>query len=190
MAFSRLIKRIPKWLILISFIFIVLTIGFKSYVYSYHLSFVPEGMKVWKILYSKEKVWGFGPGGNETGVIVYELPSDVVDEVQKNALNYFSTLPSKQNSRNWRGNYRAWNLTPIEEDWVKGIKKQESIITPYTTGIANYLDKYGFGISIDADVEKSINYAILTPGNYYAYGRIGMIIVVPSIHRVFYIYRG
>lgn len=190
MAFSQSIKRIPRWLILISSIFIVLIIGFKSYVYSYHLSFIPEGMRVWKVLYSKEEVWGFGPGGNETGVIVYELPSDVADEVEKNTLDYFSTLPSLQNSRNWRGIYRTWNLTPIEEDWVKDIKKQESTVTPYTTGIANYLDKYGFGIRIDAEVEKSINYAILASGNYYAYGRIGMIIVAPSIRRVFYVYNG
>jgi hypothetical protein len=40
-------------------------------------------MGVWNLLYVSEESWGFGPGGNETGIIVYEMPKAVTAALEK-----------------------------------------------------------------------------------------------------------
>lgn len=187
---SKLIKSIPKKLTVLVIIILIPIFGFKACNYSYHLSLVPQGMRVWRVLYSKEEVYGFGPGGNEAGVIVYKLPNDVVNKIKKSGIDYFSTLPSVYNRVSWHGIYRTWRSTPIEQDWVTEIRQQESTVTPYTTGIANYLDTHGGRLAINLDMEKSINNTIMSYGNYYAYGRVGIIIVAPNIGKMFFVYSG
>ena len=43
---------------------------------------------------------------------------------------------------------------------------------------------------LDQDIEQLVNDAILRPGSYYAYGRIGVIILAPASRRIVYAYRG
>jgi len=52
------------------------------------------------------------------------------------------------------------------------------------------LNRYGFGISIDAQIEQEINQAISKPGSFAAYGRTGILIVIPGIRRVVYAHNG
>jgi len=56
------------------------------------LSFAPKGLGVSKILYVAEESSGFGPGGNETGVIVYELPENAATEIEKNGVAYLEKI--------------------------------------------------------------------------------------------------
>jgi hypothetical protein len=153
---------------------------------SHHLSFVPEGLSVSTILYTKEQSWGFGPGGNETGLIVYELPDSIAKEIQKVGLGYFTNLPQKKgDSSDSRGRYETWQSTPI---LLKG--SGSGAVTTNSYEIANFLNRYGFGISIDSQIEQEVNRAISTPGSFYANGRIGILIVIPDIRRVVYAYNG
>ena len=52
------------------------------------------------------------------------------------------------------------------------------------------MGKYGFNISFDGEVEKLVNQAVFSIGAYYAYGRIGMLIVIPEQSRIVYVYNG
>lgn len=49
---------------------------------------------------------------------------------------------------------------------------------------------YGFGIEIDKSIEELIDKAINQTGNYYAYGRIGVIILIPAEEKIVYVYNG
>ena len=122
-------------------------IGFNLMMRQWHLSFVPDGMGVSKILYVEEESWGFfGPGANETGIIVYELPDNAAKEIQKLGIDYFLRLPPPKTTNTdfnyWQGRYERWQTTPLSKnkDWA-----------------AKYMGQYGFGIRIDSDIENDIS---------------------------------
>lgn len=177
-----------------TFLLLVLTgfLAFEGLVYNHHLSFIPDGMKVWRIVYSYEKTRGFGPGSNEAGIIAYALPDSTAKAIERDDIKYFSTLPQRvrQHGDSRHGIYKDWYRTPLNADWVNAVIKQESLVTPYTTGIANYLSRSGFLMPIDHKIEQKINKSISESGSFYAHGRTGLIIVAPRIRRVFYVYVG
>ena len=188
---KRLFARIPNWLFITAVFLVILTIGFKVFVYFHHLSFIPDGMGVWRVIYSKEEAWGFGPGVNETGVIVYKLPTSTEYLIEKDGIDYLSQFPSVRNGGSWRGIYKTWYSTPISQqhkDWFQIPASDRLTANPL---LDNYINKYGFGIDIKITIDDAINKVISTPGSYFAYARSGgVIIVAPSLHWVFYIYAG
>lgn len=196
MPVSSLIKQIPTRLFVTAALLVSLLPALESCANTttHHLSFIPEGMNVQKVLYSEEKAWGWGPGANETGVIVYELPSSTAKKIKDANIDYFAALPAQTsgNGRDWRRIYRPWKPTPITEDervWFKNTVSDETTSAPK---LDNYLNRYGFGIPIQPQVEDMVDKVISTPGSFYTYGQGGggTIVVSPSIYRVFYIYSG
>ncbi len=57
-----------------------------------------------------------------------------------------------------------------------------------TRGIRDYLFRYGFQIPLDPKIEGDVNEAILKVGNYFSYGRSGVIILIPQLERIVYMY--
>lgn len=172
---------------------LLLYFKYKSFEEEFHLSMVPDGLSVSKVLYVNESTFGFGPGGNETGLIVYELSDKVAAEVQKNGVAYFANMPpNKGENRDWRGKYVHWNGTPIfqenESENTNQYKNTPSLRSAMK--ISNYLDQYGFGLEIDPSIEKQVDEALSKSVSYVGYGRIGMLIVAPEIKKVFYAYAG
>lgn len=159
----------------------------------HRLSFIPGPLRVTKVLYALEESWGFGPGGNETGVIAYELPADVALSIERGGKQFLERLPVAPYAGDWRGRYENWELTPIKghKEWSEG-KLSRHGPPGAVTGpqLENYLNKYGFGIDVDPAVLNQINAAVSTPGSLFAYGRIGVIIVVPKERVLFYVYNG
>lgn len=185
-----LIKRLKslnnssKWNLLIGGT-IVLTIlslylKYKSFEEEFHLSMVPDGLNISKILYINEQNFGLGPGGNETGLIVYELPDKISSEIKKNGVTYFTNMPK---NREQRGDYVHWHSTPIFSD-----KSTPSL--PSALKISSYLDQYGFGLKIDPLIENQVDETLSNSVSYVGYGRIGMLIVAPEIKKVFFAYAG
>lgn len=165
----------------------------KSFERQTRLSYIPESLGVTRILYAQEESWGFGPGGNETGVIAYELPAGVSERLSREGKTFLESLPVAPDTGDWRGRYERWQQTPIEgdKDWLEGDMVRYgppgTVIGPR---LENYLDKYGFGIEVDPAILKQINDAISHSGSLFAYGRIGVIILVPHEGKVFYVYNG
>jgi len=159
---------------------------YKSWEEQRYLDIVPYGLNVSKVIYVNEESWGFGPGGNETGIIVYELPDEVAHEIQK--------VETAEFSKNTGGfsDFGSWKQTPIllTDAWQGSRSGGEPEQNIQFTKIANYLDTYGFSISIDPQIESEIDNAITKAGSYYAYGRIGIIIVMPNNKKVIYAYAG
>jgi energy-coupling factor transporter transmembrane protein EcfT len=183
--------RFPKNTLLVGiFIISIFVLGYKYIERQHRMSFVPDALYVSKIIYANEESWGFGPGGNETGVIVYELPDNIAKEIQQVGIGYLTKIHQQPKSGcYWCGIYDNWHQTPILRSpyWEYDTERESNTST---AELGNYLNKYGYGISIDPIIEDEINRAISKSGSYFAYGRIGVLIVIPDIQKVVYAYAG
>lgn len=150
----------------------------------HRLSFVPMGLGVTGIRYAKEESWGFGPGGNETGVIAYALPVPTATAIQKQGIRYLQDLPP-ETFDNGLGRVHSWQMTPAQ---LKGSDVHANSV--FSSDVADYLNRYGFGIDIDPTVRQQINDALGNGGSFLSYERTGILIIAPSLQKVFYIYNG
>jgi hypothetical protein len=129
-------------------------------------------------------IGGFGPGGNETGVIVYSLPSAVAEQIADKGLQYFSS-PGRQAF--------GWLATPIETgnlSWSE-TKRLEGSSGSQAKRLEDFLNRYGFGIEIPSWISRLANQAIVSPGNFFSYGPGGgVIIVIPAERKVVLAYAG
>lgn len=172
-------------LILFGFILFI-NLQYKSWEERRYLDIVPYGLNVSKVIYVNEESWGIGPGGNETGNIFYELPDQVANEIQKlGAAKFYKDTGGFSDFRNWA--QTPILLTDAWQDSGSGREPEQNI---QFTKIANYLERWGFSVSIDPKIESEIDYAIRKPGSYYAYDRNGIIIVIPNYKKVVYAYAG
>lgn len=55
--------------------------AFKLYEHNFRVAHAPAELEVTGINYAEEEAWGFGPGGNETGVIVYGLSESIAQKI-------------------------------------------------------------------------------------------------------------
>jgi hypothetical protein len=181
------VVRFPKVSLILGVIVVSgSVIYYKQFETQHRLSFIPTGLAVEKILYANDQSWGFGPGGNETGVFVYELPDKVAQEIRKDGIGFFTNLVrSKEDANGGRRGYGTWQETPHILD--TGTSDQG---VPLPSTISNYLSTYGFGIPIDSQIENEIDTSLSHSGTFFAYRRRGILIVIPKSRRVIYAYRG
>lgn len=120
-CFVRIVKII---LVIFMVISVTITIGWQILKRNNHLSFVPSEMNVTSIIYVQERAWGFGPGGNETGFIVYDLPVDVLKKIDDKGIEYLSSFPSARLGKphGWQRKYREWHNTPFPSEDNLGLK--------------------------------------------------------------------
>jgi hypothetical protein len=177
-----------RWLGAIVFLGIAAFVTYAVVERNHHLSFLPNRLHVTNIVYKNEASWGFGPGGNETRIIAYELPDAVAREIQLSGTRFFHG--TQQNcvgapDYDWQGCYDKWHHTPVlldgSDDHANGTTSHR---------ISDFLNRYGFGIGVDSKVGQEIDNALSTEGSYVAYGRIGILIVIPDKRRVVYAYNG
>ena len=163
-----------------------LIVALKIYERNFKLSVVPDALQVNSIAYSKEKSWGFGPGGNEAGIRVYPLSEKISNQIKKLGIEYFETLPANENQKNrrWRGIYDSWSETPVKEEQYWKYDEGGRL------DVYDYICRYGFCINIDEDVLRQATDIINSEGSYYAYGRIGLIVISPRENIVLYVYNG
>lgn len=152
------------WLLLL--MPLLLWFGFKVLERQFLLQRLPPELGVHVVLYEESEAWGFGPGGNETGVVLYALPSGVADALAKGDLGVL-----RQQDR--------WEQTPMRRGddrdryWFEGegaVRQVGPVILPH---LESYLNSYGFGIEVDVEVHDVIDRALSEPGNWYARARSG-----------------
>lgn len=150
------------------------------------LSFVPKELGVTHVLYTKVQSWGFGPGGNETGVVVYVLPDSISQKIQKNGISQILGLPVAERAHeSGPGHSDSWQATPLK---LEGL--DENLNTIMSDQISHFLNRYGFGVEIDPQIEPQINRSISQSGSFAALGRNGVLIVSPALGRAFYVFNG
>lgn len=121
--------------------------------------------------------------------MVFQLPASTAQQLKDGGLGYLETMP-KNTQKGWHGKYTAWHPTPLLMNDGWGSTSYEGVKYWTSPGIGDYLNKYGFPISLEKKWEDTVNRALVTPGNYYAYGRTGLIIIMPEELRVIYAYSG
>jgi hypothetical protein len=175
-----------NFLSLLALLIVIPLAAFKTYERNFMLSVVPEALQVNSIVYSKEESWGFGPGGNEAGIRTYPLKGEIANLISIQGIEFFNSMPAnqKQANRDWRGRYGDWAETPISSISWKNKEETGSL------DIYDYICAYGFCIDIDDAVVKEATQIMNSKGSYYAYGRIGLIVVSPSRKLVLYMYNG
>lgn len=156
--------------------------SWKSFEREHWLSLVPPQFEVDSIVYAESEAWGFGPGGNETGVVVYELPTEVSSAVRHGGLRHVEAL----------ANQLTWKETPLKghKEWFEGEGALPQTGPVRIPRLYNYLNRYGFGISIEAKYMAEIDKAVSEAGSFYAYSRTGVLIVMPSRTRIAFVYAG
>lgn len=161
--------------------------AYHLYLHDYRLSLVPDALEIKEVRYAVEKSWGFGPGGNETGFILYDLPQPTANAAES-GLSFFTNLPDNplDRRRDWRGSYTNWQRTPVRAEpqhWPQNAEIG-------ALRARDYLCRYGFCIAVKPALLKQVDNLLNSPGSYYAYGRIGLIIVSPQQRLVVYMYNG
>ncbi|MEL7459850.1 MAG: hypothetical protein AAFX45_02340 [Pseudomonadota bacterium] len=178
---------------------LIAVLGWQAYLYRFHLRHVPAEMNVWQRLYVSEESRGFGPGGNETGILLYAMPDAARAEIEAAGEAYLESFgPSPWGTL--QGRFTDWHATPIDPDvapWANpdtcpcGVSDRAMISYPRgCPSITGYLARYGFTIRVRADVEALANAALFAEGAYYSFGRTGLIIVIPSEARIIFAYAG
>lgn len=182
-------KKLPRkyFLLLILILMAGLFWAFKDYERAFKLSVVPDALHVDSISYSAEESWGFGPGGNEAGIRVYPLTDQVARQITEQGLEFFRNMSPNQDQgdRQWRGQYDNWSETPVEPTRLWKLGKDRVGLN-----IMDYICAYGFCSEIKPEVVEEANSAVNTAGSYYAYGRMGLIVVNPKRKLVIYMYNG
>jgi len=137
---------------------------------------VPADLEASGILYVNEERWGAPflalPGDNETGILMYSLPDLVADRIARDGVDFFNRPENSKRRVGMQQSFSEWHETPMG------------------TTLSQYLDQYGFGIEVDPTVHALVDDAISKSGSFYSYGRIGVVIVVPSARRVIFAYAG
>jgi hypothetical protein len=147
--------------------------------YRWRLGFIPASLHVHRVLYAKEKVWGLGPGGNEAGIIVYELPADAAQVVARQAAPYLSMLPGTGRSQ-----YQDWRATPIDPP----VRVFDRIL-----GSADICDVIcegpeDPGLRVDPQIVRLVNHTLARSGAYYSGGSNGLLIIAPATRRAVFVY--
>lgn len=152
----------------------------KAYEIKWYLEHIPQEMNISEIIYMEKEFWGFGPGGNETGVIEFKLPLKNSKQIKKMGINYFATLSRDDTARNkYIRMCGSWNETPLLNDSNLSWK------------LESFLNQKGFGIPINTDIAKHINTEVSKKGAFYTYCRGSVIlIIIPETNKVFMVYAG
>lgn len=150
-----------------------------NYEKTYYLDYIPQEMGVSKILYQETDSWGFGPGGNETGVVVFELPENSAKTIENAGIDFFNVISREDTQRNkYIRECGEWQESPLGD-------------TNSSWTLNSFLDRYGFGIAVDEGIEKEINLVASKKGSYFTGCSGGAVIIVaPKIKKVFFVYAG
>lgn len=135
---------------------------------------IPALLAATEITYSAETGGDIGPGANEGGLAAYALPDATLAALERQGLDFLATPEL------------VWHPTPMGP--------AAEALTDAATGhpdIRQFIERY-VSVALDPAIERSLNEALATPGNYYAFPRAGIsvVIVVPSMARAFFAYNG
>jgi hypothetical protein len=189
--FMRSLFRQPRSTITVSFVVVAsYFLFYKAIERKHRLSAVPSELGVNTIIYGEEISGGFGPGGNETGLILYELPEAAADKLSKYGVFYLNGFSYNGKPAYSHGTYYRWENTPISPRWDWSGQLRQQIERSKSPHISDYLGTYGYSINIDPKIKLTVDNIISVQGNFYSFGRYGVIIISPKEKKVIYAYAG
>lgn len=140
------------------------------------LSFVPETMNVSRILYVSEEtsLFSFHPSGR--GIIVYEMPEALVQQLTQQGPGFLKRHTGVGND-DPRRRYWWWEATP-RMSHASGFLRVES-----------FLEQHDNRMETDADITSLTNDALGRPGSFYSQNDVGSLLLIPGAARIVFFYR-
>ena len=125
--------------------------------------FLPESIEVESTIFV-DAAGGFTEG---CGVAIYKIKSDALFQIRKHGM---TALKEARRARQHNDrSYDEWQLTPYIEP------SDSSLRNPWLSGMNE-------GCSdMPADVNRSIDHALATPGSFYATSHESGVIIIPSL---------
>jgi len=130
---------------------------------------VPAGLEVRSLTFKVTELSGFGPGGAEEGLLVYELPEATARRITLGGAAWLDTLRHDPASRNTNAEYWEWGPTPVSG---RGL--------PLDTSLCLYDEC----TPLPPELRQRVNAILASPGSYFARGRPGATIVVSPAERL------
>jgi hypothetical protein len=149
----------------------------------YALQALPDGTGAWFVTYAKNKTFGFGPGGNETGFNVVLLSQGGARRVAEGGVVWLNAQTGGRIQPDW-----AETPVPRDETWM-GREDSAAGAYPDPTVLA-ILNRYGFGFDLPARHQAALDAALNATGSFYAGGRGVMVVIVPKTQRAYVFYAG
>jgi hypothetical protein len=150
-------------------------LGWQEVLRRHHLALLPPALSVTDRLAAYETAAGWGPGGNESGLILYRMPDALA------ALLAAGEPPA--------AGALAWQATPFLAEG-----SSDGALGPCAgddcRSIDRFLWRYGHGVELPQDVEEMVDQALRTPGNRVGVTRSGLVLLIPGEKRVVYAYAG
>ncbi|MEP1443020.1 MAG: hypothetical protein ABJK39_08425 [Hyphomicrobiales bacterium] len=176
------------------FIFICV-IGWKLFVYRHHVNLIPAPLGAWWIQYSAEKSFGFGPSGNEAGIIVFAMPEKTREEIENNGISWLKSLPCAGRKRcfpNWEPTPVSTEVTWADKDRCSEFRADIHLIL-FKNGcpsVSGFLGHGGSSLDLDEEIEREINAAIFSKGAFYSISRSRLLLIIPEDNRIVFAYNG
>jgi hypothetical protein len=149
-------------------------LGWQEVLRRHHLALLPPALGVTERLAAFERSAGWGPGGNEAGLIVYRMPDTLAAALVDGA------EPADG---------LAWQPTPFmaegPSDGALGPCEGDAC-----AAIERFLWRHGHGVDLPRDVEEMVDRALIAPGNRVGVTRSGLVLLIPGEKRVVYAYAG
>lgn len=151
---------------------------------SYAVAALPPALQAEGVDYARNEVWGFGPGGNETGFTVIHISADAAESVTRGGAAW---LDVQKGGRLWPD----WKETPVPQDdfWMG---RPDSAAGSYAAPtVLAVLQRYGFPVDVPDDHQTALDTALNAPGSFYAFGPGGLVaVIVPATRRAYVFYAG
>lgn len=169
-------------------------VGWQAYQYVWSQSLLPHGVETRWIDYRKQAAWGFGPGADQVGLIIYRLDNASLSKIENGGLGYLSDASESpalvnisQRKARERRTYWDWKRTPIVPLW-SGHGEHSCGREP---GIGAFLDRSDFRCKLDPKTVSRVNAILRSDNAFYAHGRGGSVVLVaPAEKRVILAYSG
>ena len=166
----------------------VCVIGWETLQYSWYQSLLPAGIEAPLVEYKRFRNYGFGPGGDEAGLIVYRMSERSARLLERDGIDHLLRAAEAEPGRS-RRTYWEWRATPVVLDrrWTSH-GEHSCGREPSIGSVVDYAD---FRCGLRPSVVDRIDRIVFASGAYYASGRgSSMIIVAPRERLVVLAYNG
>ena len=152
---------------------------------------LPEILNVEKLIYIAESPWYYaiGPGGNEGGVRVFEMPEEIVNKLATDRDNFLKNEAFKTN-RVWAPLIHLWHESPDGSHRFppNGIDREDCTANQFST-IQNYIEYYT-SVDLNHEIIDTIDNALQSEGSF-SIGYYGsLLILMPKERWIVYAFNG
>ena len=169
---------------------VLAVLWWQSYIRELGMERVPAGLDVIEIVYENEEARGFGPGGNESGLVVYRMTGESAEQARQ----VIAEEECRFAPRNENRSYGEWRRTPVDlgeaENHRHFVPNPDDEQDEGTIRIERFLGRYGTFLDLDPAVVRIADWVLTTSGSCYAYGRDSITIVAPGERIVIFAYAG